>query len=230
MNGARRELGGAQHGVMPSTSPLRALGREVVALLFAAVCAGCATPGTLLCDRCRDALTPAPRTLRTPGGLTVRAALAYEGPAAVCIRALKDRGETMLARPLGAALSVVLASAQEPSSWVVPVPTSRASFRRRGYRVPELLVRSTGAEAQRVLAVARGTRDQRGMGAADRAGNVRGALRARRAVAGARVVLVDDVVTTGATLDEAARALRAAGFDVISAVALAATPRGRGSG
>ena len=215
---------------MPSTPPLRALGREVVGLLLAGVCAGCATPGTLLCDRCRDALTPAPRMVRTPGGLAVRAALPYEGPAAACIRALKDRGETMLARPLGAALSAVLAPAQNPSTWVVPVPTSRAAFRRRGYRVPELLARRAGAEVQRVLAVARVTPDQRGMGAADRAGNVRGALRARRAVPGARVVIVDDVVTTGATLDEAARALRVAGFEVISAVALAATPRGRGSG
>jgi predicted amidophosphoribosyltransferase len=69
--------------------------------------------------------------------------------------------------------------------------------------------------------------DQAGLTAGRRAANLRGAIEARADVAGRRVVLVDDVVTTGASLTEAARALRAAGADITGAATLAATPRRR---
>lgn len=203
---------------------------EIGALLLAARCPGCDRPGTLLCDGCRRALLASPRVVRTPGGLTVRAALSLEGTAASCIRRLKGQDETLLARPCGAALAAVLLPALVPGAWVVPVPTSRAAFRRRGYRVPELLARHAGAEPQRVLTLGRRIRDQRGLAAEARADNVHGAMRARRQGSGAPAVIVDDVVTTGATFDEAFRALTAAGFVVVGAVALAATPKSPGSG
>ncbi|WP_225991356.1 ComF family protein [Actinomadura montaniterrae] len=68
--------------------------------------------------------------------------------------------------------------------------------------------------------------DQAGLGARARRDNLSGALEAvgRAALAGRRVVLVDDVITTGASLAEAARALRAAGADVVAAATVAATP------
>ena len=200
---------------MGFTTRVGALAAETGALLLAASCAGCDRPGTVLCDGCRVALTPRPRDVRTPGGLRVR---------------LKGAGQTLLGRPLGAALSAVLLPALEPGAWVIPVPTSRAAFRRRGYRVPELLVRCAGAEPQRVLGLTRQVRDQRELPAAARADNLRGAMRARRRGLGAPAVVVDDVVTTGSTLDEATRALATAGFVVVGAVALAATPMSSGSG
>lgn len=206
------------------------LGTEIAAFLLAATCAGCDEPGTLLCGRCRQALQPDPQRLATPQGLPVTAALAFEGVAAQCIRRLKGKGETLLARPLGAALASVLNSTESASRWIVPVPTSRSAFRRRGYRVPDLLIRRANAEPQRLLSVVGGTSDQRGLGARARATNVSGAMRVRRAGEGTEVVLVDDVVTTGATFDEATRALTAAGFHVSAAVALAATPRRDGFG
>lgn len=207
---------------------LRDLGAELAAFLLAANCPGCDAPGQLLCEACRNALSAAPVEVSTPDGLAVRAALPYGGVAARCIRRLKGEGETLLARPLGAALAVVLTDAIGPPGAgvrAVPVPTGRAAFRRRGYRVPDLLLRQAGAEPLRILGSARAAADQRGLGVRERAANVRGSMRVRGTGGGRRVVLVDDVITTGATLDEAARVLRAAGFRVSCAVALAATPR-----
>lgn len=215
---------------MSTASVLHGVGAEILAFLLAASCAGCDEPGHLLCSGCQAQLAPSPRRGSTPGGLPMHAALGYEGVAARCIRRLKSDGETLLARPLGAALAGVLTPVVAPSTWIVPVPTSRGSFRRRGYRVPDLLVRRAGENPQRVLSLVTAPADQRGLGVSARARNVRGAMRAGVAGAGAEAIIVDDVVTTGATLDEAARALRVAGFRVVAAVALAATPRRAGFG
>lgn len=215
---------------MRTTPDLRLIGAEIAALLLAAACAGCDEPGSLLCSRCRGELRTRPQHGRTPQGLSYRAAFAFEGVPARCVRRLKGDGETQLARPLGSALGAVLAPVVTTTTWVVPVPTSRRAFRRRGYRVPELLIRRAGVEPQRVLSLAGGLLDQRGLGACARAANVHGAMRARRHGHGAEAVIVDDVVTTGATIDEAARALTEAGFHVVAAVALAATPRHIGFG
>jgi len=213
---------------MNSTSALRVVGAEIAAFLLAACCAGCDAPGRMLCASCHAELAPTPRHDTTPAGLAVHAALEYDGIAARCIRRLKSDGETHLARPLAAALAAVLAPAVSPSTWIVPVPTSRSAFRRRGYRVPDLLVRRSGHAPQRLLSLVSRPADQRGLGILERAANVRGSMRARRPGGGAEAILVDDVVTTGATLDEASRALRAAGFRVVAAVTLAATPRRAG--
>ncbi|WP_298868099.1 ComF family protein [uncultured Microbacterium sp.] len=203
---------------------IRGVAQEALALLLASSCPGCDRVGTLLCDDCRRMLVADPVRTISPGGLDVHAALAYQDVAARCIRCLKEEGATMLARPLGLALRSVLAAQAPAGALIVPVPTGRAAYRRRGYRVPELLVARAGFTPERMLRAARRTGDQRGLGRADRARNVAGSLRAVRPGGGREVVIVDDVVTTGATLDEAARALRAAGFRPICAVALAATP------
>lgn len=228
----------------------RSLGAEIAAFLLAACCSGCDEPGTLLCDSCAGELTARPRARTSPAGLTIWTALDYAGVAARCIRRLKEEGETSLAGPLGAALRrAAEMAAREPDGReaspldavepgapadaaargaglvLVPVPTSRPAFRRRGYRVPEVLLRRSGLQAARLLVTARTPADQRRLGRRERAQNVRDSMRALRRGAGQRVLLVDDVVTTGATLDEAARVLRAAGFRVIAGAAVAATPR-----
>lgn len=214
---------------MPPTSSLHTIGQEILALLLAATCAGCGRPETLLCAPCRSGLRPEPFEVSTPEGLRVVAALSFDDVAGRCIRALKDEGQTLLARPLGAALRealhAVLRGEGGDQVGVAPIPTSTSAFRRRGFRVPEGLIRRAGFVPHRMLAVRRRALDQRGLDAARRAENVRGSMRARVTGRGESVVLVDDVVTTGATLDEAARVLRDAGFRVVAAVALAATPR-----
>ncbi len=189
-------------------------------LLFPVWCAGCDEPGVALCGDCREALRPVPRVRLLDDGLRVSAALPFEGVPARVIRALKEGGRTALARPLGTALRALL----PPDLAVVPIPASRAALRRRGYDVTDLLARRAGAHPSRLLVPHHAARDQRTLGRDERRSNVVGAFRARRA-RGHRVILVDDVVTTGATLVEAARVLRDAGAVVAGAVTVASTPR-----
>ncbi len=204
-------------------SDLRAAAVEVAALLLPVTCAGCGAEGPALCDRCRAALRPAPLSRILPGGLRVTSGLPFDGVPAAVLRACKQDGRTGLAGPLAAALAAAAAGVEPPVRFV-PVPTSRPAFRRRGYRPVELLMRRAGLPVTRMLRPVRATRDQRALGREERAGNVGGSLRSRPA-AGTRVVLVDDVVTTGATLLEARRALLHAGAEVLLAVTVAATPR-----
>ncbi|MGM7678162.1 ComF family protein [Microbacterium sp. A94] len=206
-----------------------ALADELAAFLLSGCCAGCDIPGTLLCEQCREELDADPVRLQTPLGLPVIAALPFHGVPARCIRRLKEDGETLLARPLGRAVAATVAEADLPAAVLVPMPTGRTAFRRRGYRVPELLLRRAGLPMQRALTQTRRTADQRGLGIAERSANVAGSMRARHARGVRDVLLFDDVVTTGATLDEAARALNDAGLRVCGAVTLAATPRHRQS-
>jgi len=199
--------------------------QEVLALLLPVECAGCGEPGPPLCRRCETQLQPHPVTRTLPCGMRVTSALWFEQVPARVLRELKQDGGTGLARALGEALAaaVVAAGIVGPVHFV-PVPSSRAAFRRRGYHVGELLMRRARLPVTRLLRPVRATVDQRGLGRVARAGNVRDSL-AAPPVPGVRVVLVDDVVTTGATLSEAYRALRAAGAEVVCAVTVAATPR-----
>ncbi|GAB6857092.1 ComF family protein [Microbacterium xylanilyticum] len=224
---------------MPSTIPSLApaardralrLIREVADFVFASVCAGCGVAGTALCPACEAALAPCPVRVRA-GDVPLRAGLAFQGPAAAVLRTIKEDGQTSLIRllrpALAAAVQAVRADVGGPRriDLVVPVPTSRAAFRRRGFRLPDALARTTGIPVRRALVPARRMQDQRGLGERERRRNLDGALVAARAGAGLTALVVDDVVTTGATSAEAVRALRAAGFRVVGAVAVAATPR-----
>ncbi len=199
--------------------------RDALALALPVACCGCGGHGRALCPECAEALRPEPAR-RVVDGLVAHSGLVYEGVPAAALRALKEQGRTSLARELAPALRAALtAVAAEAGGGLVavPVPSSAAAARRRGFAVVELLARRAGVAPARLLRAARGTADQRGLSRDDRSRNVAGSLCARRA-AGLRVVIVDDVVTTGATLREARRALTAAGACVVGAAAVAATP------
>lgn len=206
---------------------------DALALLLPTSCAGCDDPDIALCERCAAAL--APRVVRRPGEVPVWSGLAFAGVPARVIRALKEDGRTGLARDLARALSAAVAEASASvlasargDVVLVPVPTSRAAYRRRGYRVVDLVARRAGLRTERLLRTVRASADQRALGAEERRRNVAGVMRSR-AAPGVRVIVLDDVVTTGATLAEAVRALRAAGAEVVGAATIAATARRSGA-
>jgi predicted amidophosphoribosyltransferase len=112
---------------------------------------------------------------------------------------------------------------------LTPVPASRRAMRARGYDPVRLLLRAADPPVPILpgLRVVGRTRDQAGLAAWEREGNLRGAMRGRSSLAGRRVLLVDDVLTTGATLREAARAATEAGGAVAGAIVLARVPKRR---
>lgn len=198
--------------------------RDALTFWLPVACAGCGVVDTDLCSGCRAALAARPVRRLIEPGVAVTSALAFDGVTARVVRALKEEGRTSLARDLAPALGEVLRLAVPVGARVTTVPGTRAAFRRRGFRPVDVLLRRAGWRHERLLRVARATDDQRGLGRRARRQNVGGAFLSRPMPGGA-VVVVDDVVTTGATLAEAARALRAAGADEVIAVALAHTPR-----
>lgn len=211
-------------------STVRAALADAAALAFPVDCAGCGDPDIALCAECRTALVPTVGRRELASGLTVWSGLRFDSVAARVIRTLKEEGRTSLALPLADALGgAVQACMQETGTYgpvpvtLVTVPTSRAAFRRRGFRVIDTIAHRGGLPTARLLLPARATADQRALGREARRGNVEGSQRARDAAA-RRVVILDDVVTTGATIEEAARALRLAGAVVMGAATVAATP------
>lgn len=201
-----------------------------VALLLPVWCAGCDAPDTTLCASCRELLAPRVRRRAIDTDLTVFSGLEFAGVPARVLRSFKEDGRTALARPLGDALAAAVAAAageRAATAAIVPVPSSRRALRRRGHEIAALLARRGGLRPLAALTVTGATADQRGLGRAERARNVAGSLRAR-GVEGVEVIVVDDVVTTGATLREAVRALTAGGAHVVAAATVAATPRHAG--
>lgn len=216
----------------PTRSVVGAAIADALALLLPVMCAGCGAPDADICEECRPALAPrvGTRWVDAAGGaVPVCSGLRFDGVTARIVRAVKEEGRTPLVRALAPALRAAVAVFAEPGAVLVPLPTSRASFRRRGYRVPDLLARRAGLPVRHLLQTVRRTADQRGLGRDQRRENVAKSMISRDA-ASLRVILIDDVVTTGVTLAEAVRALREAGAGVIGAATVAATPRRMSAG
>jgi ComF family protein len=180
-------------------------------------CARCGLPGPdALCGGCRVA---------PPAFDAVRAGGLFGGPLADAVHAFKYGNRPALGRPLGAWLA---GRAPLPEgALVVSVPLARGRRVARGYDqaalLADALARAAGRRrARRALARTRETPPQVGRSREERARNVAGAFAAAASEVGGRdVVLVDDVVTTGATADSAAEALRRAGARSVVVVALA---------
>lgn len=197
-------------------------------------CSGCGTSGQLLCQDCADYLDCAVVGYReihdTALGhaIPVFSAWTYGTISAGIINAFKEQGVTALASSLARALGPALRElhAQTPSGetalWVAP-PSSSASYRDRGYRPVSLLAKRAGIPLVPALAFVREHEDHAGLDARHREMNMLGSLRATSVVRGKSVILLDDVITTGATLRECARAVGAAGGHVIAALTLAQT-------
>jgi ComF family protein len=206
--------------------------RKFLAGLFAGSCYLCrGSAASLLCEACdRDLPRLAPprcprcaldssrgeicgRCLReAPRYDATHAALAYEFPADTLVHALKFRGELALAGLLGELLFEQIKN--NSVDRVVPVPLSAARLRSRGYNQSAEIARHLRGGLDLTACVrSRDTPAQMELPYAQRRRNVRGAFACTRSLAGERIAVVDDVMTTGATLDEIAGILKDAGAE-----------------
>lgn len=218
----------------------------LVDLVLPRHCAGCGTPAVSLCAACVDAVTgttfadgpqpvfPAP----TPFGIgPTWVAAAYLAPLSGLIRAYKDGARRDLRPVLALLLGQALARAAQAVSTrhtgidvVLSMPSSAAAIRSRGDHpvrdLVRLAARDAGLPSAELLRVHGRVRDAAGLDAVARAGNLAGRMRVRAGPwRGASVILADDILTTGASMVEATRALSAAGIEVVGQAAIAATPR-----
>lgn len=218
-------------------------------LVTGSSCVGCARPGRMLCTACHDALPGRARVLwpePTPDGLVRPWSVAdYEGAVRAMVVGHKDRGQLVFRRVLAAMLAEAVRAAapcvDEPLV-LVPVPSRPGASRRRGYDPLGTLARAVAASlrhdgwtvvAAPLLVSSRTVVDQAGLDAGSRARNLAGSMRcpsarlarlARRHTH-ARVVVCDDVLTTGASAREAQRALTAVGLEPVAIATIAATRR-----
>ncbi|QNE48338.1 ComF family protein [Glaciihabitans sp. INWT7] len=210
-------------------SRLREAALDALAVLLPVSCAGCGGEDRALCAACRSQLAPRPFLRSLDDGTPVWSALAYDGVVRRVILGFKEQGRTDVARALGVALggAVDRAVAWDPGELELAVPpTRRASFRRRGYDPVPVLARATGLPRPvRALGNLHHRASQKTLDRDQRAVNLAGSMIASRGLEGRRFLVLDDVLTTGATLAEATRALRAGGAEVVAAAVLAATPR-----
>lgn len=214
----------------------------MINLVLPVRCAGCGSAGPALCACCACAFD-GPFDVRRPltaTGPPVHALAAYRDTARTIVLAFKERGRRDLAGPLGRMAAVVLptldgaAPAADGTWWLVPAPSrSRAARLRGGSHMLRLARAVAAALAARghpvavapALRLDRGVRDSAGLGAADRVANLAGRVHCHppgTPPKGTRVVLVDDVVTTGATAAACVRALGEVGVPTAAVLALTA--------
>ena len=211
----------------------------VLDLILGGRCVGCGRPGRSLCSAC----TPGPvrawqawPTPVPPGLAPPWTAAVYDGVVREALLAHKERHVAGLARPLAGLLAAAVQAVAPPPLLLVPVASRPGVVRARGHDPLLAVVRLTarGLPDCTVVPLLRsrgGVRDQAGLGAVERTANLSGSLwcpadRLRRwAGQPGRVVVCDDVLTTGATAREAQRALEASGVTVTGIATVAATQR-----
>lgn len=190
----------------------------IIDYLFPANCLVCGAWPHLLCDDC----APLPQSIKFElAGLTCRAAGVFEGDLAEILRALKDRNLVSLARPLSALLDKAISEMPSADYLLLP-PRNRSNYRRRGFHPIELIAsRSEQLSGTKRLTArpARNVAEQRQLGRAEREQNLAQSLLVPSG--SGRILVCDDVVTSGATMREMIRAAQSAGYEVVGGCAIA---------
>jgi ComF family protein len=210
---------------------------KAIDLVLPPACAGCGERGAILCRTCIATFRPpgsdrdrfvAPDPAVVIGGQTAVAiaGFGYAGRLRRVMHRLKYTGACRVADPLAACAAPALhrlLGISGPAT-LVPVPVSEARRRRRGYNqaalIARALARTSRSAVAELLERSRETRAQHRLNRAARARNLRGAFTARESVP-ENVILVDDILTTGATLDACAEVLVAAGARTVYGFAIA---------
>lgn len=194
-------------------------------LIFPVRCLGCDQLGISICSACRKFWHP--RIIKTWShsdiSFPIYSSIPYSPIAGKVLLAAKESSLELADNLLEVALMHSLRSArtQTQCDFLIPIPSRKSVARKRGRQFISTLSKKIGESeylpTEDVLTHIRKVRDQSNLDAKDRAENLEGALISLRFISG-RAILVDDLVTTGATLREAARALRTAGIAVSAAV------------
>ena len=234
-------------GLGPLQSLAEQAGRSILDALYPLECVGCGGAGKVICERCAADLPvlkpPCCRVCSTPGDFArcqtcaesvrqfdgIRAPFRYAGTIRQAILALKYGGIKAAAPQLGDLLANYLEESPLPGEIVAPVPMHTRRLRERGYNQAELLARRVARHCnlryeEGLLFRTRQVQPQAGIGsAAQRAVNVADSIgvSADGMVAGAGIILVDDVATTGSTLETCAAALKQAGAATVWGLTLA---------
>jgi ComF family protein len=207
---------------------------RLLSLVAPPLCIACGAAARVedpLCRACRGELRWLGDDQPSGAGVPAWAAVGYEGPARSMVRALKFRGALRLVEAMAAQMAANAPPELIAERSLVPVPLHPARRRRRGFNQGEELARALagrlGLQVIDCLVRSGGgaLATQVGLGRDERLAGLEGSVRMRQgAPVPLRALLVDDVVTTGATLAECARALAAAGVVDVAAVAYARTP------
>lgn len=226
-------------GADDSTMTGKGLLEAAAHLVLGAQCAGCGAAGRELCPQCRVRLSgePTRRVLRAEP--LVMSAGEYTAVMKAVLLGAKERDGLMLIAALADRLAcsveaVIQVNAASGRLWLVPVPSNPTTVASRGVDFTASLARVAARRLRHrgyrvavagVLRQRRRLADQAGLGVAARRENLRGAFHARERRLPGTVIVIDDVVTTSATLSEACRALEAAGYRVAGAATVAWTRR-----
>lgn len=219
-------------------------------LVFPPRCGGCNNSGSVLCSSCMAQFTPIPAPHCSHCGVTLsqrgecdrctfhrirlsglHSAYTYQGPLRTCIHNLKYRGQTRLAVPLGRALADTYQAHQLRADMIIPVPLHPERQQERGYNQAQLLAQACAKLLQipmntSILQRTRATKAQTQTSANERYKNVADAFRcsshiATKSLAKRIIIIIDDVCTTGATLEACAAPLFAEGASEVWGLVLA---------